>query len=44
MLEAIAGAISAHPIFFFTLLVAVTCFTFGMAWGVHLARPKGPYA
>lgn len=36
--------ISAHPVFFFTLLVAVTFFAFGMAWGVHLARPRGPYA
>lgn len=36
--------ISTHPLFFFTLLVAVTNFAFGMAWGVHLARPRGPYA
>jgi hypothetical protein len=35
--------ISAHPIFFFTLLVAVTSFSFGMAWGVHLSRPHGPW-
>lgn len=36
--------VSTHPVFFFFMLVAVFFFALGMACGVHLARPRGPYA